>query len=135
MPTFVEARRVALACPALACLLLPGCGGGAEIRGNVTTMPGVGADGRYVPARPIPGARIELSCRSGAPPSLVLTADEHGAFSKELEADLDNHCRVRASSPGYVPRVIRVLDACAIGRNDQCNGASVSARLLPEVRP
>jgi hypothetical protein len=118
----------------LAGLLLSGCGGGAEIRGTVTTMPGVGADGRYVPARAIPRALIEVSCRSGAPPSLVVRADEHGFFAKDLDDDLDSHCRIRASSPGYAPRVIRVLDACAAGRVHECSGVSVSARLLPEVR-
>jgi hypothetical protein len=119
----------------LACILFLGCSGGADIRGRVVTMPGIGADGRYVPSRPIPGARIELSCRAGAAPSLVLTADAEGSFSKELESDLDNHCRLRASSPGYVPRVIRVLDACAVGHGHQCDGVSISARLVPEVRP
>jgi hypothetical protein len=127
MRTFVSTRTASLAC-----LFLASCTGASEIRGNVVTMPGVGADGRYVASRAIPGARIEVFCRSGAPPSLVLTADAQGAFSKELESDLDNHCRVRASSPGYAPRVIRVLDACAIGLRHQCNGVSVSARLLPE---
>lgn len=128
MRTLVSARTASFAC-----LLLSGCAGATEIRGNVATMPGIAADGRYVPSRAIPRAKIEVFCRSGAAPSVVLTADERGAFAKELESDLDNHCRVRASSPGYAPRLIRVLDACAIGRNHQCSAVGISARLLPEV--
>jgi hypothetical protein len=115
-------------------LVLFGCGGGTEIRGNVTSMPGAGTDGRYVPSKAIPRARVEVECRTGAVPSFVLIADDKGSFSKDLRYALDNYCRIRASSPGYAPRIVRVIAVCALGHEHQCSAVSVSVRLMPEVQ-
>lgn len=119
---------MALYCSVAAC-------GGTPFRGVVETMPSRTHGGAYVPSRPLAGARIDLVCGPGRRTIATFTSDQTGILDTELGDDVQNGCYIEVTRAGYATRRLRVIDACAIGRQSRCSGIGFVARLLPEQRP
>jgi hypothetical protein len=110
-----------------------GCSRGATLEAKVATMPGRAQDGSYVPERLLVGARVALECDGG--PARRFESDAAGRVSARFSEPIPNGCRLNVEKKRFQRRVYRVVDVCADGHDAECEGVSLSARLLPEGPP